>query len=133
VAPRDNAELARLAYDAWNRGDREAVFGVLDPDIEFWQAAELPGSAGLYRGHAGVAQALDDLESAFEDFRLEPQEIRSEGDRLAIDVRITGRGRGSGAPFEVVATHAVWVRDGEAVRWEAHFDRADALRSLGLD
>ena len=129
----ENAGLARQTYEAWNRGDRETVFAALDPEIEFWQAPELPGSGGLYRGRDGVARALDDLESTFEEFRLEPQEIRGEPDRLAIDVLITGRGRGSGAPFEVRATHAIWVRDRRAVRWEAHFEREAALRALGLD
>jgi ketosteroid isomerase-like protein len=128
----ENIELARRAYAAFNAGDRDAAFSVLDPEIEFWQAGELPGAGGTYHGHAGIDQVLADLDSAFDDLRFDLEDIRGEGDWLLAYVRISGRGKGSGVPFEVPAAHVFWLRDGLAVRWEGHFHRDAAHAAVGL-
>jgi uncharacterized protein len=121
----------REGYAAFNRGDLNAILETLDPEVVFIQAEELPG-AEIYRGHEGVRKWLADLTAAFDDLRAEPEELLDAGDRLVALLRLRGRGRGSGAPFEAHVAHVFEVRAGKIVRWKAYMDRATALRAAGL-
>jgi hypothetical protein len=49
----ENVELVRRGYEALARGDFDALFQVLDPDVEMRDAANFP-EAGAYIGHRGV-------------------------------------------------------------------------------
>jgi len=37
-----NLEVVRSGYAAFQRGDMQAVFGLLDPDVEFYQSSDVP-------------------------------------------------------------------------------------------
>jgi ketosteroid isomerase-like protein len=81
-----------------------------------------------------VASALEELGAAFDDFQAEPEEIIDLDDgRLLALVRLSGRGRSSGTPFDVTGAHLFTpARDGRLLRFEAYFDRAKALEAAGL-
>jgi ketosteroid isomerase-like protein len=52
---RENVEAVRTAWDAWERGDMEALFRLYDPDIEWDQTRYLAGGpSGVFGGHEGV-------------------------------------------------------------------------------
>ena len=129
----ENVERLRAAYDAWNGGHPERFLDALHPEIEFHQAAGFPGM-GVYRGTAEVTSAFGELVGAFEQFEVEPEEIMDlEDGRLLAFVRLSGYGRGSGAPFEVRGAHLFTpAPDGRLLRFEAYFDRAEALEAAGL-
>jgi ketosteroid isomerase-like protein len=130
---KENVERLRDAYEAWNRGAPDLLLDNLHPEVEFHQAAGFPGM-GVYRGPEAVASALDDLTAAFADFKAEPEKIIDlEDGRLLAFVRLSGFGRGSGAPFEVTGAHLFTpAPDGRLLRFEAYFDRAEALEAAGL-
>jgi uncharacterized protein len=129
----ENVKRLRDAYESWNRGDPDLFLDSLHPEVEFHQAAGFPGM-GVYRGPKGVASALRELTTAFEDFKAEPEEIiELEDGRLLAFVRLSGYGRGSGAPFNVTGAHLLTpAPDGRLLRFEAYFDRAEALEAAGL-
>jgi ketosteroid isomerase-like protein len=129
----ENVERLRAAYDAWNRGSPELFLRSLHPEVEFHQAAGFPGM-GIYRGPEEVASAIEDLTAAFESFKVEPEEIIDlEDGRLLAFVRLSGFGRGSGAPFEVTGAHLFTAApDGSLLRFEAYFDRSEAREAAGL-
>ena len=129
----ENVERLRDAYAAWNRGDSEAFLPDLHPQVEFHQAAGFPGM-GVYRGPKAVSSAFKDLVEAFADFKAEPEDIiEMEDGRLLAMVRLMGHGRGSGAPFEVSGAHLFTIApDGRLLRFEAYFDRSEALEAAGL-
>jgi ketosteroid isomerase-like protein len=53
----ENVELVRAAWDAWERGDTDAVFAFYDPEIVWDQAGYgATDFANLYHGHDGVRQ-----------------------------------------------------------------------------
>jgi ketosteroid isomerase-like protein len=54
---RENVELLRLGYEAFNRGDFEGWLGALDPDVELDERYIAPDAA-VYRGHDGVRRWL---------------------------------------------------------------------------
>jgi ketosteroid isomerase-like protein len=129
----ENVERLRDAYEAWNQGDLSPVLETLHPEVEFSQPPGFPGM-GVYRGRQDVESAFEELTAAFEDFQTEPEEIIDlEDGRLLAFVRLSGHGRGSGAPFEVRGAHLFTpAPDGRLLRFQAFFDRAEALEAAGL-
>ena len=128
-----NVERLKAAYKDWNRGSPAAFLDSLHPEVEFHQAAGFPGM-GVYRGPEAVASAMDELVATFDDFRADPEEIiELEDGRLLVFVRLSGRGRGSGAPFDVAGAHLITpASNGTLRRFEAYFDREEALEAAGL-
>jgi ketosteroid isomerase-like protein len=132
-------ERIRLAIDAFNRRDVDAMLRGNHPDVVYQTAiASMEGEGGVYHGHEGVRQWSRDLDEAVEDLHGELDEIYDLGDgRYLAAGTFHGRGKGSGAEFDVPMA---WVYIAEQsddeellVRYEAYFEREKALESLGLD
>jgi ketosteroid isomerase-like protein len=131
-------ERIRLAVEAFNRRDVDAMLRWNHPDVVYQTAiATLEGEGGVYHGHEGVRKWSRDLDEEVEDIHGELEELHDlGGGRYLAAGRFQGRGKGSGAEFDVPMA---WVYIGEEtedellIRYEAYFDREKALESLGLD
>lgn len=128
---RDHAELVRSAYEAFNRGDIDAVIAVLDREIVWWPATDEPVTEP-YRGHAGYRKFIRGLLELSPDMRIEIEEIVEAGDVVVACLQFAGRGRESGAPIEVGETHVARVRDGKIVEVREYRRKSDALEAAGL-
>jgi ketosteroid isomerase-like protein len=124
----ENLELVRRGMEAFDRGDWEEFFNLLDPDIEWgYQPAhpEVPG----FRGHDGVREFLSLWADAWDEYRFEPTEFVEVGDSVVVDGRECGRPKGGGPEIDQ-QVHAVWtLRDGKAVRYRLFMERAQAMLS----
>jgi uncharacterized protein len=127
----DNVELARRGYDAFARGDMDAVLELIDSDFELRSGSHLPDQE-VYREREGFLANVQEWSEVFEQLHFEPEEFIEAGDRLLVLVRVSGRGRGSGAGFEQRQAHVWTTRDKKAVRLEFYADRAEAERAAGL-
>jgi ketosteroid isomerase-like protein len=129
----------RQVYEAFNRQDIE-VFLVLGthPAVEFYTAkdqAGVPFGADLddvYYGHAGVAAFFRKWLGAWEDYRIEPEEVIDCGETVIVLLRHRGRGKGSGLELEHRFAQVAHVRNGVALRVEIFWDRVHALEAVGL-
>ena len=76
-----SVEIVKRSYDAFARGDLDAVLADMDPEIEWHQAQGLP-HGGLYRGLEEVrANIFDPLDEAWwDDFTAVPDEFLDAGD-----------------------------------------------------
>lgn len=128
----DNIEVARRGYEAFNRGDIEAVLEFIDPNVEVDEGHELPDRA-IYRKHEGFITNARAWSDVFEELRFEPKEFIEVGDRLLVLVRVSGHGRESGAEFDQHQAHVWTVRNGKGVRLEFYADRAEAEKAAGLE
>jgi ketosteroid isomerase-like protein len=128
----ENVEILRHAYQALNRGDIEAVLAICDSEIE----CRLPdgGISGTLRGHQALKGFLQSYLEAFESFQLAPEEFLDADDRVAVFLRMSGRGRGSGLEVDLRPAHVWTMQSGRAVRVEAFPDRERevALKAAGL-
>jgi ketosteroid isomerase-like protein len=93
----ENVEIVRAGYDAFNRGDMEAIVATLDPAIEWWPAADEP-IVEPYRGHDGYRALVGEIREYVPDLQAEIQESFAAGDHVVTCLRFWGRGRDSGAP-----------------------------------
>jgi ketosteroid isomerase-like protein len=128
----ENLERARLAYDAWSRGDLEAWLATLDEDVEFRTSGVFPGLDPVYRGHAGMRKFWEDFRSPWQSLRIVIDHFRERGDRIVALYRFEAVGR-DGLAVKREAANVLLLRDGLAVRVEAHGSWKTALETVGLD
>jgi ketosteroid isomerase-like protein len=121
------ADRLRDAYEAFNRGDVDAILDLLHPDIE-WVPPPTSLEPQPLRGREAVREYLEP--NFFESQTVEPLETIEEGNRLLVAARVRARGRGSGVELDQTAFHVLTIEEGRAVRFEVHVDRAEALRAL---
>lgn len=128
----EQEERIRAGVAAFSRGDVDALLANHAPDVEY-RTAITTVEGGIYRGHDGVRQWLADLSEVVEDLDGRVEEIHEiDENRYLASGRFAGRGKGSGAQFDMEMAWVYRLRGGQLVRYEAYFDRADALQSLGL-
>ena len=132
----ENVEVVRAIYDSWIRGDYDAVFALLDTDIEWFGPPDIsasgePGS-GLSRGHDGVRRSLARWVGEWDDFSFELRQLIDFGDDVLVEGWQRGRGKTSGVEVSE-EIFSVWtIRAGQAVRQRMFRDRAEALEAAGL-
>jgi ketosteroid isomerase-like protein len=127
-----NVERLRAFYDAFNTSK------LINPewlaaDVEFKQPDELGGGQGVYHGRDGFARGVQELLDVFEDFRADPEDFLEAGAYIVVYVRLSGRARASGVPFDDPYAHVVRFRGEQIDLWHAYSDRRDALKAVGLE
>jgi ketosteroid isomerase-like protein len=127
----ENVDLARKGYEAFARGDLDAVFELFDPEIEAHDPPEMPDAA-IHRGHEAVRRDWEQTYELFEDFSIEVQETIDCGDDVVVFLHYRGRGTESGAEVEASMAHVWTTRDGKAIRLRQFLDREQALEAVGL-
>jgi hypothetical protein len=133
TAPSPSLELARAISAHWSRGD----FASADwahPDIEFVQA-DLPGAA-VRTGLPAMADAWREFLSAWDEFRVEPEEyLELDDERVAVLGTFAGRGKHSGMDVGPVRMRGVvlfHIRDRRVTRLVTYYNRERGLAELGL-
>ena len=131
--PEENVEILRKAYDAFNRGDLDALYHEFhDPEIE-WQTSREDPDAATHRGREGVRRYIGQWLDSFDGLHADVEEyIEAAGGRVFTWTRWTGRGRGSGIDAEWWLATVFTLRDGRVTRAEEFFDRQEALEAVGL-
>jgi ketosteroid isomerase-like protein len=126
----ENVEVVRRLNSAFNRGDVAGLIELLDPACEWWDRVDDPGAA-VHRGHEGIGAYLSELADHAE-LRVEMTEFIDAGDYVVTPVRLDGRGRASGAPFEEHEVHVLRLRDGKVTEVREYRDKNEALQAVGL-
>jgi ketosteroid isomerase-like protein len=121
------AEVVLGAYDSFNRGDVEAMLDLLHPDVE-WVPPPTSVEPQPLRGREAVRGYL--APNIFESQTAEPIETIEEGNRLLVAARVRARGSGSGIEIDQTVYHVLTIEGRQAVRFEAHVERAAALAAL---
>ena len=120
-----NDELVRSSFDAFQRGDWEALSQVMDPGVQ-WLGPE-PGEGGCHGRKEVLAMLFD---------RQREGVVTGLNAVVAVDERVFLEATGPrlvawGLP-EGQACMVVTVRDGRIVRMQDYPDRAAALAGAGL-
>jgi ketosteroid isomerase-like protein len=133
VSDSENLDLVRSIYADWERGDFSQAEWA-HPDFEYVVVGGLePRSA---TGLAGMAEAMRDFLSAWEDHRIEAAECRElDDERVLVFTRASGRGKASG--LDLAQLRAEWIdvlriHDGKVTKLVTYADRDRALADLGL-
>jgi ketosteroid isomerase-like protein len=129
-----NLDLVRSVCADWERGDfgHTAEWG--HPDMEF-VIADGP-EPGTWIGLVGAEDGFREVLSAWEDVRVEADEVRAlDDERVLLFVRRTGRGKTSGLELGQMRTEGALlfhIRDGKVTRLAFYWHRDHAFADLGL-
>lgn len=123
-------EAVRGFADAIHRCDLEAALEVCHPDIEFLSMLAVDGQP--YVGHHGIRRYFEDIDSAWEEWRVDVHSIgpAPEG-RVIIQMTMYARGKSSGAPLADYAAHLWTLKDGKLLHNQPFRNREDANRARG--
>jgi ketosteroid isomerase-like protein len=128
-----NVEIVRRLFALLSAGD-EAVWDQLPPELVFDFSRRLLNPV-VVRGRDKVRAFWEGERQLWEGGHLgyEPKELMDAGDKVLALLRITGRGKASGAEVETYVWNVVTFRDGKPVE-TTYFgdDRAAALEAAGL-
>lgn len=129
---RENVEIVRRAFEAFNRAGLDALLEHFHPDLEYDVTAGIGPYAGMYYGRATVRSFLADYLDSWEYVRMEPEDFIEVGeDHVVVLLRLQMRGKGSGVEVEAQTTNVWTVRDGQALRIAVYNDKAEALAAAG--
>jgi ketosteroid isomerase-like protein len=128
----DNVERIRESVEAFNRGDVDAAFDLMHPDVE-WQTLDLFPDAGTYRGAEGVRAFFRTWWDAFPGFQLHLEECAPVDDHQVIAaLRVSGEGAESGAGVQSPVFFQLFeIRDGQLIRARMFQTKSEALEAAG--
>jgi ketosteroid isomerase-like protein len=129
-----NVQIMRATYDAWNRGDLDAVLKVMHPNLVWEEDAQASGVGldPLYIGHAGYLKRQRDAFSIWEQITAQNLEYTDAGEHVGVSVRARARAAHSGIEVEMHLVEVFTLDEGKIVRRRVYADRSAALRALGL-
>jgi ketosteroid isomerase-like protein len=104
-------EFLRRGFAAFNRNDPEAVLEFCHPEIE-WRPMRQSRAGAVYRGHAGVKQALIDVAEEFEELRNDPRDFVPIGGAIVVTGRLVAKERTSGVRIDRPAAWVCELREG---------------------
>jgi ketosteroid isomerase-like protein len=136
----ENVEIAKRAMDALDQfggvvggGDPlPPIREFFDPDVEM-DLSRQGVDPEVYHGYEGWLRMADQYRAAWQEFRMELEEIIDAGDSVVLFTHNTGLSR-SGIRLGVRVSHIMTFRDGKIVRMQ-YFgeDRAACLKAAGLE
>jgi ketosteroid isomerase-like protein len=132
--PGENVEVAKRSIDAYNRRDLEAYEEIWTADYESLPAMAGRVDSNAFRGRRGIEAYFADVDNAWEEFLLFPDDVRDlGGQRVLILGRSQGRGRASGLLVAAEWGLVCEFRDGRISRARAYMDHGEALEAVGLE
>ena len=127
---KENVEIVREAYAAWNAGDTDTMRELFDPDITWRPPAGWP-EQGPFVGREAVVRWFEQLLEVFTAYSTELVGDALETDDAVI-VRQIWHGAGHGPDAAIEATSIITLRNGRIAGVEQFWDHAEALEAAGL-
>lgn len=122
-----NVDDARSAYEAFGRGDLEALKEMFAEDAVWVTSDELP-LGGETRGRDTIIENFAQIPNYWSSFSVEPSDFFECGD--VVVVRGTQRAANDKGSMEAPFAHVLELRDGKTVRGEFFTDSAKAAKLL---
>ena len=130
---KENVDVVRTAFDAFTRGDTEAVLQLCAKDIVITQAPEVPGVSPRQYGHSGVLEAFAIWPEQWDEYRVESVRVVADpGDYVIVASQSRGRGKQSGVEVDMEFTFLFAVREGKIAEWQIFVSEDQALEAAGL-
>jgi len=123
-----NLDTARSAYDAFGRGDLQALGELMAEDGSWLTSDELP-LGGETRGRDAILGNMAQIPNYWSSFSVEPEEFIDAGEWVV--VRGTQRAGSDSGEFESPFAHLIkFDAEGKIARGEFYADSAKAAKVL---
>lgn len=126
-----NLEVARDAYEAWNRGAFDEWISMHREDVVVIPPEGFPEGAPVEDRDAWFRQAMR-LTDSWEEQRIELDEMQEFADGRVLSLfRWVTKGKDSGITLETPMAAVTTVLEGRIARHEFFLDREEARRAAG--
>ena len=126
---RENVEIVRAGFAAWNAGDMDALRDLHDPEVIVRPPKSWP-EPGPFVGREALMRQFEQMRATWDADAVELiSGFVDAGDRVA--VRFVWRGVGQGPEANMEVTYVATVRKGKIFNLEYFFDHAEALEAAG--
>jgi ketosteroid isomerase-like protein len=131
---RSSVDVVRRLLRAWSDRDFERAALGLHPTVTGRVADPFMGPIS-YTGSAEVRAWWEQIAHSWEEIEAQIEQVlEAREDLVVLAIRFRARARGSGAVVNGQEQFQVWrLRDGKLASFEFFADRAEAMRSAGLD
>jgi uncharacterized protein len=126
----DNVDVVQGAWDAFGRGDIDAVLEAIAPSAETRLPESLPWG-GTYAGPDGFRDFLTKLRDSWDQFSATPQKVLGADDNHVVVLAKTKGRTKAGATIEGKVIWIYQLRDGKIADAESFGDTAQLLEALG--
>ena len=130
----NNVELLRNGYEALAKGDIQTVLGLMDNEIEWYEAEHVtywPGGP-VIGPQAVVNGVFARLPQDFDGFKVDIKRIVGCGDTVLVEARYRATVKATGKPLDAQVAHIWDFRDGKVVRWQQYTDTWQFAQVTGL-
>jgi ketosteroid isomerase-like protein len=130
---RENVEIVRDLFEAWNRGDLADVQKFISVDWEWRTAQKFPGVEAVYRGKDGFARFWTTFREPWESILVDVERVEDLGDhRVLVLITFYGKGKDSGVDVTTQYANVTTIRDEMVVHTVGYADWRSALEAVGL-
>ena len=127
---KENVEIVRACFEAWNARDMDTLRALYDPDIVLRTVEDWP-EPGPYIGREAVMRFYGHLRETWDADTNEPvSDFIDVSDHVV--VRYIWRGAGQGPDMNMELTLTFTLRKGRIFYMEFFWDHAEALEAVGL-
>lgn len=130
----DNVALVQGAYEAFARGDIQAVLELFDENIEWYEAEHItywPG--GPFVGPQAVVEGVfARIPQDFDGFTIGIQRIVGCGHTVLVEARDRATVKPTDRPLDAQVAHIWDFRDGKVVRWQQYSDTWQFAEATGV-
>jgi uncharacterized protein len=126
----ENVEVVRRGYEAYARGDLDAMLEDIHPEMTTYRAD--PDGA-TFRGREGLLEAIAEWVEDFAEFTFTPEEFLDANDhQVIVRVHQTAIGKQSGASIEGRFWFVHTLKDANVTRLDMLMSEEQALEAAGL-
>ena len=130
----DNVKLLKNLYDAFARGDIEAVLGAMSPDIRWYEAEGNPymPSGEAWVGHDALMKNLFmRIDAEWDGFTIHTKSFYGAGDSVIVEARYRGTYKPTGKSIDAQACHVWDFKDAKVTRFQQYTDTGQLQAAMG--
>jgi ketosteroid isomerase-like protein len=131
MSEQQNVDVVRRGYEAFGRGDIEALLSLLDEQVEWLTPgpADLP-TAGSRRGREEVRAFFGALSDLVDIQTFAPETFVAQGEHVVVLGTNTSRVKASGNLVTEAWAHTFVVHNGKIARFQEYLDTAAIVTEL---
>jgi uncharacterized protein len=128
----ENLETVKRASELLERRDWAGMTDLFDPNVELHGTVGGLEAGKILRGLEQIIDAFDmEIDEAWDEHRIEPQDFLDAGNRVVILHREYQRSK-SGVELVIDTASIHDLRDGRIVRMQGYMNPTEALEAAGL-
>jgi ketosteroid isomerase-like protein len=131
MSEQQHIEAVRRGYEAFGRGDLDALLSIFHEDIE-WKVSGPPDlpTAGTRRGHQQVREFFHKVEEVFDVQKFEPKTFVVDGGTVVVLGTDTARIKATGKVVEEDWVHVFTFRGDKVAHFREYVDTAAIVAEL---